>query len=211
MSYVYYDFTQADGVASGWTQGGTNNLQVVSNKCSTTANSDFAGFRAHGLTLGDFDIHATVTHSRNVDQGGINVFLMDPSGNGWGFFAGNALHIQKWTAQVNVNQSNDGLPGEGTGGVGTDDIRLTRVGSTITSYINGGQASQITDAAYSTGLTNLVAMLYTTIGTANTIDDLMVSDVVGAEWPPSGAGAALALRRGLNVPGFAGARTRGRW
>lgn len=202
---LFWDFTQSDGAPTGWTGGvAAQDLTVVSNKLSTAGSTTLrGGAYTHALTLdGDFEINAVITHPKIVGHGGVNVWLIDgATGNGWGFFVGNSLHIQKVTGGTQSNLTNDGVPGEGTSGVITQTYRLRRVGTTISSWAGGVQVASITDAAYSNvGDTIFVTTQNTQAPTyETTLDDLMVSDSTGVTYPPTGSSwvtAAVKVRVG---------------
>jgi hypothetical protein len=141
---------QADGPLAGWQSDPRRPaIQVVRGRCSTEHNtSPHAGRATHGLDLsGSFSIEARVVTPKISGDGGVNIWLLDATGNGWGVFVGNAVHIQKITAYEQTNVTNVGVPGEATTGVRSAVVRLTRDGATgvISAYLDGQPWGHITE------------------------------------------------------------------
>lgn len=146
----FEDCDGIDGPLAGWQFGDTSRrLEVVGNRCSTNRDTArYAGAALHGLVLsGDFEIAARITAPKITSDGGVNVWLLNAAGDGWGFFVGNAVHIQKITAFTHANVTNVGVPGEATAGTRQSVIRLTRDGATglISAYLDGEPWGHVTD------------------------------------------------------------------
>ncbi len=159
-------------------------LEVVGNKCSTNGNTEsYGGAAYHGLDLsGDFEISARITAPKITSDGGVNVWLLNESGNGWGFFVGNAVHIEKLTAFDFLNVTNIGVPGEATAGMRSSVIRLTRDGATglVSAYLDGQPWGQTTDTDRTNVGGRVVVILRNLHSPAyeTTIDDLRVSSTI---------------------------------
>lgn len=216
MAYVFYDFNQADGAPTGWSTAGGTDWAVVSNKGSTNNNTAILSkLTTHGISLaGDWEMNCLVNGSTTIGNGGATIYLCDGTAKGYSLFVGNSSHVQIRTA------------GGGNGGNLTNDARATRAmwmrwvytatggtggNSRFDVYHDGVLTGGINDttnvAMMNTATLCLVALQETTSPTDEcTIDDLMISDTIGATYPP----AAAYVRPQLVVPRV-GVQRASRW
>lgn len=187
MASVTYDFTQANGAASGWTVGAGGGLIVTSNKISSDSNTTRSGYRAHGLALASdiFQIDVDIDAPLIVGNGGANVWLLNSGTfNGWGIFVGNAVHIQKVTGGIQSNLSNWGRPGEGSAGNLANHLKFTRTAAgDMEVDLDGSWWGVASDSAYPASTLDSVILMVRNAGSPtyeSTIDNLVISDAIGA-------------------------------
>lgn len=189
-----YTFDQADGNASGWTNPGAANTLYVKNNMVSTNNStaQYGGYVATPIdTSGDWRIDIEVVTTVNTTEGGLNVWLIDGTGYGYGFFVGNAMHIQRVDPPgVQTNLSNDAVPGEGTGIFLPSWMSMTRRASDgyMETFRNGVHMGNATDTTYSGPYGLLLVLAYSSSSPTleTTANNLLVSAALTPEiaYPP---------------------------
>lgn len=190
MASITYDFTQADTAAIGWSPGAGSALHVVSNQLSTTISGTQDGIRLHGLSLAseEFQLDLDLDAPLNVGEGGVYIWLMSAIGNGYGFFCGNAAHIQRITSGVQTNLTNVGRPGEGGGGHLANHVTLTRTSTgDMEILLDAVSWGTINDTTH---LTSGCTYMYLGMRSTNsptfetTVDNVVLSDTIGGGGPP---------------------------
>lgn len=208
-AYEFYPFTQADGVASGWTATSglgaatTTNLTVSGNQVKSvgqhTAGQGSGGYKTHSLNITgstDWRIDVQVDTALYSTYGGINVIFANlASGNGYGFFVGNAMHVQRYAAGVSTNLTNDGLPGSN---VNTTDhaanwlTLIHKANGDMETLLNGVHLGSITDTTHAAvTFDTLVGYNYSNIsGFDSVLDNLLISEglVPAITYPPLDSG-----------------------
>lgn len=196
-------FTQADGIlASPWFDdtiiGGPGHMVLVrSNKAaSDTDTAWYTAFVQPGslaTTFGDCQIDFDCYTSDDVGGGGVMVRILNPStGEGYGIFCGNALHVYKFDGVGGETfLTNWGRPGEGDGLFSQSHVTMTRTAAGhFEVYNNGGQAgggvglSHTDDTSYTPG--NFIVLgLYSNSSPTNEtwVDNLVVKDSIGSPTP----------------------------
>ena len=173
MASISFDFTQADGDATGWSSVGVTLPQVVGNKLSTPATgTTYAGTYASGLTL---TTYAEITVDFDLDGGGANVYLVNGSLNGYGIGWGTATgtRLVRLDAGAPTNVDTDATLGGGASGPHSFKFTRTSAGL-MKGYVDAVEYLSATDTTYTTAATILVA--YDAASGTSDIDNLVVSD-----------------------------------
>jgi hypothetical protein len=195
------DFTGTNDalLANGWhddsTFGGSSPMVVIeSNRGSSHNNTVIhAAWKLHGLTLAshdwqvDFDMFGPLP----IGNGGVSLLLVsNTTGQGWGLFVGNAVHIQKKAVGGgNSNLTNIDRPGD-TGSL-QNHVTFTHRGSDgyMAVYLDGNLFADTTDNTQSAGNMVYISLQDTSSPTTEAwIDTLVISDTITG---PPGAGTNI--------------------
>lgn len=163
---------QVDGAASSpWGAGAQTRVRVVSNRfCNdTSASTGEDAIATHGITAtGNWQVSFWFNGTDVIAHGGCAIAMIGiGSGNGWGIFVGNAIHIRKFTAGVQgANLTNDARTDTGDIYVEWSNNETTGV---RTVFINGVSWSTVTDTAFDGGDTVQVLVESDDYPTRNTM------------------------------------------
>lgn len=210
MATFTESFTQADGnLGNGWADlssfGGSNPIiQVASNigTINRSASDGNGAQKAHGLAITggqDWQVTFDMEGHLTTDAGGVSFLLINSSFTGLGFFLGNAVHVQEFTAGAHDNITNVGRTQR------SNSVRITYENATNEAivYLDGvNHASNTTTfVAGPICLVNLYDTGYPT--TKATIDTIVLQDSIGGTSASANSVNALVTATAAN-PGFAG-------
>jgi hypothetical protein len=209
MTAFVEDFNRPDGdIGSPWNNssglGGTNPiLKIVSNRGASLGSSTaiFDTYALHGLNLTgttwqiDCDCNAPLI----VGNGGVTVGLIDSGGGGgYGFFCGNAVHVQRFLVGGGFDHpTNVGRPGEGNAGLLFSHITMTHASNgDISMYLDGQAWGAVNDTTVSASGDILYVSAFNTTSPTDetTLDNLVVSNSITGV-PVFASGPQLVMNR----------------
>lgn len=188
------NFNRANGnLGSPWVDdsflGGTDPpIKVISNVGSTDNSTGFfVSIVFHGLNIssGEWQIDCDCTAPLISGDGGVTIGILSSTDHtGYGFFVGNAVHVQRFFADGSFDHpTNVGRPNEHDPGVQTDHITMTRASNgDIQMYLAGAPFGNTNDVSLTGNGDMIVVTLFNTTSPTNetSIDNLVFQDFIGA-------------------------------